>query len=603
MNQHSAACHRIPGLSILVDGFKFAGPHVSAYFLTHAHADHWAGLDKAAVTCPVYMTNTTHALVAQRMQHVDKSLVNHLQLEEEVLVDVPEARLRVTPVNANHCLGAVILVFEVWHVAEGSCRDSAMTAGKPHIFIHTGDMRFSESVHCTSRTLQRIRAAGVDTVWLDTTYANVPRFPTRPDAIQEVIQLCKQHETNLGARVLYVVCTYLIGKEQVLLALARAMGMKIFLDPRKNALLSAMGLSSEQQALFTDDPYATRLHVQRMGWCGDVWPFFQPRYGRMTSHVARYAQGTLAPGAGGADADSDDDQGTDVEYAPSAAAQAVGSASPVSSSATAPPPAAAASSAQAAATPAPQASLPEIKRIVSIVPTGWAIKTKPPRRTMRWTGPLLPDQSEHGGCELEHVIHLVPYSEHSCGDELHSFVSWLRPACVEPIVFSDAAHRRRIQHAFRGDVSRTAAKAKFIKGLFGTATAGHAAAVTPPAPPSRKAGGVEGGRLLSLDARSGAGGGASSTPPASDAPYRVHAQAPSAADEVIVLSDSDSDSDSGGGGGSHNRQGEAVHLSAAGSGASVLARRGDKRAPQGGHATPPSPAKQQRKLTALFRRS
>ncbi len=594
MNQRDVNCHRLPGLNILIDGFKFADSSVSAYFLTHAHADHWAGLDRAQVTCELYMTKTTHELVRHRMTHIDPKLVKYLEVESSLTLDLPEARLKVTPVSANHCLGAVILAFEIWRVPDGATAvDRELLEGKssPQIFIHTGDMRFSSSVHCESPTLQRLRAKGIDTVWLDTTYTGVPSFPSRESAISQAIQLCKQHQTELQDAVLFVVCTYLIGKEQILLALARELQMKIFLDPRKQALLGAMRLTQDNVDLFTTNPYTTRLHVQRMGWCGDVWPYFQPRFGRMTSHVARFLNSGLGAVSGvgqkaiaNASADDDDD-GDDAElFLPPAGEgkAAAAQAGPVPATAS-----------EHSCTASASCPPPRIQRVVAIVPTGWAIKTKPARRTMSWVGPLAEGETPSAPPstppnapstrELEHVIHLVPYSEHSCGDELHEFISWLKPAKVEPIVFSDAAHRRRIQHAFRGDISRTAAKAKFIQGLFGAAAATQGQ-MPPEAPSAQSAASAPSSGSSTLTAAplgpaSGAKGGGEEAPALSED-----------SSSAIEIEDDDSDVC------------EVVAPPPFKSGGVKRSRRGQQGGLQQKRSAQPD-GKQQRKLTCLFKKT
>jgi DNA ligase-1 len=54
----------VPGTRFVVDGFRHAHPSVTAYFLTHAHSDHYTGLsDKWQAPVPVYCTEITARLI------------------------------------------------------------------------------------------------------------------------------------------------------------------------------------------------------------------------------------------------------------------------------------------------------------------------------------------------------------------------------------------------------------------------------------------------------------------------------------------------------------------------------------------------------------
>ena len=53
---------QVPGTRFVVDGFRHAHPSVTAYFLTHAHSDHYQGLSERW-DAPVYCTDTTARLI------------------------------------------------------------------------------------------------------------------------------------------------------------------------------------------------------------------------------------------------------------------------------------------------------------------------------------------------------------------------------------------------------------------------------------------------------------------------------------------------------------------------------------------------------------
>ena len=53
---------QVPGTRFVVDGFRHAHPSVTAYFLTHAHSDHYQGLSERW-DAPVYCTEITARLI------------------------------------------------------------------------------------------------------------------------------------------------------------------------------------------------------------------------------------------------------------------------------------------------------------------------------------------------------------------------------------------------------------------------------------------------------------------------------------------------------------------------------------------------------------
>eukprot|EP00953_Heterococcus_sp_UTEX-ZZ885_P005056 3195-Heterococcus_DN1.PRE.1 len=62
---------------------------------------------------------------------------------------------------------------------------------------------------------------------------------------------------------LILLSAYNIGKEKILLAVAKATGLKIYCDARKLKIVSCLGMSSEDMALFTNDMHATPIHTCR----------------------------------------------------------------------------------------------------------------------------------------------------------------------------------------------------------------------------------------------------------------------------------------------------------------------------------------------------
>ena len=114
---------------------------------------------------------------------------------------------RVTLMDANHCPGAVLLLFE-------------LSNGRS--VLHTGDFRYEPSM-LSHPALLRARAAGsLDTLYLDTTYCD-PRwtFPDRDVACEAMAEIVRR-ELRREPRTLFLVGSYAVGKERAVRAVARA---------------------------------------------------------------------------------------------------------------------------------------------------------------------------------------------------------------------------------------------------------------------------------------------------------------------------------------------------------------------------------------------
>ena len=93
-------------VNFIVDGFGLASPAYSHYFLTHFHADHYGGLNKSFNFGDVYCSNLTARLVpflgVQKQFIVSKSLRSQFNVQGVQCTFIP----------ANHCPGAVMILFE-----------------------------------------------------------------------------------------------------------------------------------------------------------------------------------------------------------------------------------------------------------------------------------------------------------------------------------------------------------------------------------------------------------------------------------------------------------------------------------------------------------
>ncbi|KAG0259299.1 hypothetical protein DFQ27_004166, partial [Actinomortierella ambigua] len=110
-------------------------------------------------------------------------------------------------------------------------------------------------------------SAGITTTTVSTTRSSLSiwgtkrgsRGPTRyPGTWPE------QMTANDGAKVLICVGTYLIGKERVFVAIAKALSSKIYVQPSKRQILGCLE-DRALMAMLTDDPREAQVHLVHMG--------------------------------------------------------------------------------------------------------------------------------------------------------------------------------------------------------------------------------------------------------------------------------------------------------------------------------------------------
>eukprot|EP00002_Diphylleia_rotans_P026950 TRINITY_DN5397_c0_g1_i4.p1 TRINITY_DN5397_c0_g1~~TRINITY_DN5397_c0_g1_i4.p1 ORF type:complete len:568 (+),score=79.15 TRINITY_DN5397_c0_g1_i4:42-1745(+) len=227
----------VPGTNFSVDAFRGFIPDCRHYFLSHFHADHYGGLTKSFSKGIIYGTRVTLNYVQHRFNIPDGSLVC-IDVGKSIVVE----GVRVTAIDANHCPGAAMFLFEL---ADGK------------VYLHSGDFRYCPEME-TWPILCSLRGR-INTLYLDTTYCKPNyRFPIQREVL-DFVQKTGVDCFKEDPRTLFVVGSYQVGKEKVFECLSRAIGKKVFVLRDKYQLLSMQGLDMSQYST-TDDRHP--IHVQ-----------------------------------------------------------------------------------------------------------------------------------------------------------------------------------------------------------------------------------------------------------------------------------------------------------------------------------------------------
>ncbi|XP_058087232.1 DNA ligase 6 [Magnolia sinica] len=249
----------VPKTRFVIDGFKSSGDFSVSYFLSHFHADHYAGLGPAWSKGMIFCSDTTARLLVEILK-VTPLFVVSLTLNESVKIDGCD----VTLIDANHCPGAVQFLFKV----------------QGERYVHTGDFRFCNSMRADSALKGFV---GADAVFLDTTYCH-PKwvFPLQDESIEYVaktIERIRTENKGLGNSILFLVSTYVVGKERILLEISRRCDCLLHVDGRKMEVLRVLGFAD--CGFFTEDASGSDVHV--IGWnlLGETWPYFRPNFVKM----------------------------------------------------------------------------------------------------------------------------------------------------------------------------------------------------------------------------------------------------------------------------------------------------------------------------------
>ncbi|GAA5985593.1 hypothetical protein JCM5350_007148 [Sporobolomyces pararoseus] len=194
----------IDGMQVTVDAFRYGKIEgCKGYFLSHAHSDHYQNLSSSWQWGPIYCSLTTANLIKLKL-NVDDKWVIPLPMNETVKVQ----GIDVTLIDANHCPGSVLFLFEGPHTDPSS--PYSKTPSRIFRHLHCGDFRASPShilhpslsfphpappslASLLPEELKGRNPKKLDSIYLDTTYLSPSYcFPAQELVIKACADLVKE---------------------------------------------------------------------------------------------------------------------------------------------------------------------------------------------------------------------------------------------------------------------------------------------------------------------------------------------------------------------------------------------------------------------------
>ncbi|KAL7142239.1 hypothetical protein ABFS83_08G110700 [Erythranthe nasuta] len=229
---------------ISVDKWSYGS---QAYFLTHLHADHTAGLSSTWNRGPLFCSRLTAKLFPCKFPSFNLFLLRVLDIGSWFSLSFTSpssgspTTIYVKAIDAQHCPGSVMYLFR----------------GDFGCMLFTGDFRWevtgSGVENRRAMLLDALKNETLDTLHVDNTYCN-PKysFPSREVAARQVVDIISSHPKHD-----IVIAIDSLGKEDLLLHISRELDIKIWVWPERLQIMHLLGFHEH----FTTQTSLTRVRA------------------------------------------------------------------------------------------------------------------------------------------------------------------------------------------------------------------------------------------------------------------------------------------------------------------------------------------------------
>lgn len=234
----------VPGTHFTVDWHSKTDPKYIHSFLSHAHTDHLTGIGCFRSPRVLHCTEITKRMVLLRFPKLAECIQTH---EYGDVFELEGVKIHVF--EANHTPGSAMFLFE-------------LANGKK--YLHSGDVRGDDFV------IDQVRSfAPIDSIYLDCTYGTSKLSILPRDQMIEFVS--KRAKEQLAKGGLFLIGTYTIGKEELVVGVAKAIGKPIYTPPdRYRTIKELIDCGWASADLFVQDPSQSPLHLMPIQKCGST---------------------------------------------------------------------------------------------------------------------------------------------------------------------------------------------------------------------------------------------------------------------------------------------------------------------------------------------